>query len=118
MKRGLGAALYTQLREDAMHVGLDRRLIDEELARDLLVGLAAGNELQYLSLSLRERLRILGGSHLAHQARRCFGGELHLACGSGLDRLTQLLGVGGLQEVADGPRAYRTGYGGILQHAG
>src|ERR671917_831472 len=43
VERRLSAAAHVQLREDAVHVGLDGRLTDEELARDLVVGLAAGD---------------------------------------------------------------------------
>src|SRR5215216_5387077 len=42
---GLGAAPHVQLREDAVHVGLDCTLPDKELARDPLVGFAPSHEL-------------------------------------------------------------------------
>src|SRR5918997_1601306 len=49
VERRLGAAPHVQLREDAVHVGLDRRLTDEELASDSIVGLAAGDKLEHLA---------------------------------------------------------------------
>src|SRR5918999_802017 len=78
-KRGLGAAPHVHLREDAVHVGLDCTLPDEELARDLLVGFAPSQELQDLRLAPGKGLRAFGGAHLAHQARRGLRGEVYLA---------------------------------------
>src|SRR5215217_579731 len=46
----LGAAPHVQLREDAVHVGLDCTLPNEELASDLLVGFAPSQEPQDLRL--------------------------------------------------------------------
>src|SRR5215216_3351366 len=53
----LGAAPHVQLREDAVHMGLDCTLPDEELASDLLVGFAPSQELQDLCLTSGEGLR-------------------------------------------------------------
>src|ERR671916_2606795 len=79
IERRLGAAPHVQLREDAVHVGLDCTLPDEELARDLLVGFAPSQELQDLRLAPGKGLRAFGGAHLAHQASRGLRGELNLA---------------------------------------
>src|ERR671917_1911860 len=79
VERGLGAAAHVQLREDAVHMGLDCTLPDEELVRDLLVGFAPSQELQDLRLASGKGLRAFGGAHLAHQAYRGLRGELNLA---------------------------------------
>src|SRR5215210_973993 len=50
VESGLGAAPHVQLREDAVHVGLDCTLPDIELACDLLVGFAPSQELPDLRL--------------------------------------------------------------------
>src|ERR687894_3005054 len=86
IERRLGAAGHVQLREDAVHMGLDCTLPDEELARDLLVGFAPSQELQDLRLASGKGLRALGGAHLAHQACRGLRGELNLTCCCRLER--------------------------------
>ena len=45
------------------------------------------------------------------------GRELHLAGGGRLDRAAQLVGLGVLEQVADGARAHRADHGGVFQHA-
>ena len=47
---GLRAALKVELREDGADVVLDRLVGQEDLGRDLLVGLALGDEQQDLLL--------------------------------------------------------------------
>src|SRR5215217_5035351 len=76
---GLGAAPHVQLGEEAVHVGLDCTLPDEELACDLLVGFAPSQEPQDLRLPSGKGLWAFGGAHLAHQASRGLGSELNLA---------------------------------------
>src|SRR4051794_6280080 len=51
---GLGAAGELELLEDRAHVRLDGMLAQEELARDLAVGLALGDERKDTALLLRE----------------------------------------------------------------
>src|ERR687894_1550183 len=86
IERRLGAAPHVQLREDAVHVRLDCTLPDEELARDLLVGLTPSQELQDLRLASGKGLWALGVTHLAHQTCRGLGGELNLTCCCRLER--------------------------------
>src|SRR5215203_726601 len=76
---GLGAAPHLQLREDAVHMGLDCTLPDIELACDLLVGFASSQEPQDLRLPSGKSLRAVRGAHLAHQACRGLRSELNLA---------------------------------------
>src|SRR5215204_1120115 len=83
---GLGAAPHAQLREDAVHVGLDCTLPAEEFARDLLAGFPPSQEPQDLRLASGKSLRAFGGAHLAHQACRSLGSELNLAGRRGPER--------------------------------
>src|SRR5215207_6834370 len=113
---GLGAAPHVQLREDAVHVGLDCTLPDEELARDLLVGFAPSQEPQDLRLASGKSLWAVGGAHLAYQAYRGLRSELNLAGRRCPERPAQLVGLGVLEEVADGPGPYGPRYRSVLQH--
>src|SRR5260221_2818036 len=61
-RRDLGAAADSQLAQDAADVGLGGVLADEQLLRDLAVGLALGDERQDPPLLPREhRQRVVRG---------------------------------------------------------
>jgi len=49
-----------ELGEDVAHMAVDRALADHELSGDCLVGLACGNQPQYLQLSHGEAVGIGG----------------------------------------------------------
>src|SRR5215831_6330529 len=87
IERRLGAALDSQLREDAAHMGLYRLLADAQAAGDLLVGLPLSQQLQHLGLALGERLGALRSADRLYQARGGFRRELDLPRGGGFDRL-------------------------------
>src|SRR5215212_6326687 len=118
MERRLGAALDAELPQDARDVDLDRLLFHEQLTGYLPVRLAAGQELQDLGLTLGERLRVLGGTHLAHQTRRRLGGELDPPLGRAPYRPVQFLGVGVLEQIAYRPGAHGPCHRGTLEDAG
>src|SRR5918994_3837070 len=83
---GMRAVAGAELRQDTLHVRLDRALRDGELLRDLLVRQAAADPAQHLELALRQRvvrgmLRDLNGD---------FGRDPALARVDGPDRVQQL----------------------------
>src|SRR5687767_725971 len=73
--RGRRARRNVELREDVAHVPVDRLLAQEQLFRDRLVGLAAGDEAQHLELARRQTMRprrrtLLGDRVQAREFRR------------------------------------------------
>src|SRR5947209_9115813 len=94
--RGLGAVTDVELFKDAVEVGLDGRLVDEELLGDLFVAQAAHDEDQHIHFALRELLRsrrrrllslaLLERGELLHHAPGDRGRETRLAAVDLLDR--------------------------------
>jgi hypothetical protein len=114
----LCAALDPELAEDVAHVGLHGLLADVQLPGDFLVGAAHGEEAEDVGFTLGESFRALRRADFAEEARGRLWGELHLAFRGGLDRPAELVGLGVLEQVADGAGLHSPDHRGVLQHAG
>src|SRR5699024_6343387 len=108
---GLDPVAGPELGEDPPHMGLHRRLGDEQLRADLLVREAAAHQGEHLPLALGEvlehrgvlLLRLGGGHHPLEQAARGGGGDHRVPAVHGADRAQQVLGLGVLEQEAAGP---------------
>src|SRR5438874_1106792 len=102
----LGAAVDLQLLEDDVGVELHRALGDVELARDLLVAVALGDQFEDLQLPLGQRLGALVAQQVAdpvEQLRRHRRLQQRAAALHHADRLEDLVARHALQEVAARP---------------
>src|SRR5690554_420532 len=102
-----GAILHAQFAQDVAHVRLHRLDADKQFIGDFLVGLTLGNEDEHLQFPGRELMvgqLFAAVMEFAHH----LGGNLRfdhrflLHCPA--DGLHDFLGLGGFQQIAEGPR--------------
>ena len=107
---GCGAVGRPEFLEDVLEVGLDGVRGDEQLVRDVLVGVSERKELEDLDLPGRQRLRLpvplLGLGQFVGQCHHQLRVDDHVAARHQPDRLDEMFSVPSLEDVAPGSRSH------------
>ena len=103
--RGLDAVLQIEFRQDVTDVGFYGLLADYQLAGDLTVAMAAGDEVKDSAFAPREGFERVGRGWAAEgpsEPGYKFGAEFRSAGGGGADGGDDFVGGGGFEQVGGG----------------